>query len=60
VLARVRAPAREFVGDFWPECLAQRACLFGLGVRMNLWQTFFMGVDLLLRPDEPRAAVGQE
>jgi len=60
VLARLRAPARQFVSDFWPDCLAQRSCLFGLGVRMNLWQTFFMGVDLLLQPDPAEATLGRE
>lgn len=55
VLARVRAPAREFVSHFWPGCLAQPSCLFALGVRMNLWKHMFFGVDMVLRPEEPRS-----
>jgi hypothetical protein len=54
VFARIRAPAREFISDFWPGCLGGRACLFGLGVRMNIWKYMFFGADLLLRPEEPR------
>ena len=54
VLAKIRVPAREFVSDFWPGCLVFRACLFGLGVRMNIWKHFFFGADLLLRPEDPR------
>jgi len=58
VLARIRAPAREFVADYWPGCLAQPTCLFALGVRMNLWKHMFFGADLVLRPAEPREESG--
>jgi polyisoprenoid-binding protein YceI len=54
VLARIREPARDFVSDFWPGCLGWRACVFGLGVRTNIWKHMFMGADLVLRPVTPR------
>ena len=54
VLTKVRAPAREFISDYWPGCLPQPSCLFALGVRMNLWKHMFFGADLVLRPEEPR------
>jgi len=53
VLAKIRMPARSFVEDFWPGCMARRGCVFGLGVALNIWKTLFFGADLLLRP--PRA-----
>jgi hypothetical protein len=53
VLARIREPARDFVSDFWPGCLGWRACVFGLGVRTNIWKHMFMGADLVLRPTRP-------
>jgi polyisoprenoid-binding protein YceI len=53
VLARIRAPARAFQADFWPGC-NYRGCVFSLGVRFNIWKTFFFGADLVLRPEEPR------
>jgi len=52
VLARIGAPARSLVRDYWPQCLGARACVFGLGVRLNIWKYIFMGADLLLRPVE--------
>ena len=58
VLARVRAPARDFVADFWPGCLANSSCLFALGVRMNLWKHMFFGADLILRPEEQGLEAG--
>ena len=63
VRAKLRAPAREFITDFWPDCLGSRACLFGLGVRLNIWKYVFFGADLVLRPDgtgQINAARGRE
>ena len=54
VFARIRAPARPFAAHFWPGC-TYRGCVFSLGVRTDIWKFFFFGVDLVLRPEEPRS-----
>jgi len=56
VFARIRSDARQFVNDYWPGCLGSRACLFGLGVRLNIWKHFFFGADLVLRPEDHPAS----
>jgi hypothetical protein len=59
VLARIRVPARAFQNDFWPEC-NYRGCIFSLGVRFNIWKTFFFGADLVLRPEGPPVGTTQQ
>jgi YceI-like domain len=53
VLARIREDARAFVSELWPGC-NYRGCIFSLGVRTDIWKHFFFGVDLVLRPEQPR------
>jgi YceI-like protein len=60
VLAKLGGPAREVVQDFWPGCLAQRQCLFGLGVRLNIWKHIFFGADLVLRPEGSQKSTTQQ
>ena len=51
VFARIREPSRAFATHFWPGC-SYRGCIFSLGVRTDIWKSFFFGVDLILRPEE--------
>jgi hypothetical protein len=53
VLAKMGIPVKALVTDYgvWKRSL-------GLGVMMDIWKTLFMGVDLVLRP-ENQVRIGQ-
>jgi len=48
VLGKLRVPARALTSEYGFSRLA-----LGIGVVSKIWEYLFMGVDLLLRPDDP-------
>ena len=50
VFAKFRLPVMELIKDFG---VSRRA--MGLGIMLNIWKTLFVGVDMLMRSENPLA-----